>query len=353
MSHNSLTMAEPQGPLDTIPKVNYPPILTIANYFSTKQMIDQVISEDQDYVTWKLQNLRTGGTPVNNQLIKYPKYKYQKSKMNQQDPDSINKVPENLIFPQDIIQQQTQNNNYENANGNEDVNEKLKQDEQFKLLVTNLDKDQTNRFEVFHRTSLNKTQVKKLASTVANQTISENIRVFLQAVGKIYAGEIIELAMIVKNKWLTSQMCIEFDKRTKIGYKLKKYLKKLTFSIIDNQQYKQDYQSDSVPEDEPDFFFDDEEVDKRETTLGNSLLQSKSLQQSDHNSQDLKLQLIEQYNKLVLQFNKLDVSIEKYNNSPLLPEHIREAWRLYRLQSDTLPNAYWRTQGEGQGSLFR
>ena len=195
--------------------------------------------------------------------------------------------------------------------------------------------------------------IRDRASTVANQTISENMRVFLQAVGKIYAGELIELAMVVKNKWLTSQMCIEFDKRTKIGYKLKKYLKKLTFSIIENQQYKQDYQSDSVPEDEPDFYFEDEEVDKRETTLGNSLLQSKSLQKSDNNSQDLKLQLIEQYNKLVIQFNKLDVSIEKYNNSPILPEHIREAWRLYRLQSDTLPNAYWRTQGEAQGSMFR
>ncbi|EJS42414.1 taf11p [Saccharomyces arboricola H-6] len=349
-------MNEPQGPLDSIPKVNYPPILTIANYFSTKQMIDQVISEDQDYVTWKLQNLRTGGTPINNQLNKYPKYKYKKKKISQQDPDSINKVPEELIFPQDILRKQTQNNKYEEANENDDKDdndEKLTQDEQFKLLVTNLDKDQTNRFEVFHRTSLNKTQVKKLASTVTNQTVSENIRVFLQAIGKIYAGEIIELAMVVKNKWLTSQMCIEFDKRTKIGRKLKKYLKKLTFSIIENQQYKQDYQSDSVPEDEPDFYFDDEEVDKRETMLGNSLLQSKYLQQSDNHSQDLKLQLIEQYNKLVLQFNKLDVSIEKYNNSPILPEHVREAWRLYRLQSDTLPNAYWRTQGEGQGSMFR
>ncbi|CAI4049279.1 hypothetical protein SUVZ_13G1220 [Saccharomyces uvarum] len=346
-------MNEPQGPLDIIPKVNYPPILTIANYFSTKQMIDQVISEDQDYVTWKLQSLRTGGVPMDSQLNKYPKYKYKKAKISQQDADSINKVPENLIFPQDILQMQAKNNNRENPNGSDDSDERLPQDEQFKLLVTNLDKDQTNRFEVFHRTSLNKTQVKKLAGTVTNQTISENIRVLLQAIGKIYAGEIIELAMVVKNKWLTSQMCIEFDKRTKIGYKLKKYLKKLTFAIIENQQYKQDYQSDSVPEDEPDVYYDDEEVDKHETTLGNSLLQSKSLQQSDHHSQDLKLQLIEQYNKLVIQFNKLDVSIEKYNNSPILPEHIREAWRLYRLQSDTLPKSYWRTQGEGQGSMFR
>lgn len=87
-------------------------------------MIDQVISEDQDYVTWKLQNLRTGGTSINNQLNKYPKYKYQKTRINQQDPDSINKVPENLIFPQDILQQQTQNSNYEDTNTNEDENEK-------------------------------------------------------------------------------------------------------------------------------------------------------------------------------------------------------------------------------------
>ncbi|GEQ67574.1 hypothetical protein JCM33374_g1239 [Metschnikowia sp. JCM 33374] len=38
---------------------------------------------------------------------------------------------------------------------------------------------------------------------------------------------------------------------------------------------------------------------------------------------------------------------------PLTPEHIREAWRLYRLEnSGTLPSK-WRSQGEGDGLMFR
>lgn len=38
---------------------------------------------------------------------------------------------------------------------------------------------------------------------------------------------------------------------------------------------------------------------------------------------------------------------------PLQPEHIREAWRLYRLESSGAFLSQWRTQGEGDGKLFR
>ncbi|KAM9915741.1 hypothetical protein OXX59_010415, partial [Metschnikowia pulcherrima] len=38
---------------------------------------------------------------------------------------------------------------------------------------------------------------------------------------------------------------------------------------------------------------------------------------------------------------------------PLTPEHIREAWRLYRLENSGTFPAKWRTQGEGDGLLFR
>ena len=55
--------------------------------------------------------------------------------------------------------------------------------------------------------------------------------------------------------------------------------------------------------------------------------------------------------------------IEKYkkehdgNDPPLLPirpEHLREAWRLYRKEMGTVPAAQWRRQGgEGDGRMFR
>lgn len=38
----------------------------------------------------------------------------------------------------------------------------------------------------------------------------------------------------------------------------------------------------------------------------------------------------------------------------LRPEHMREAWRLYRKEMGTVPSAHWRRQGgEGDGRLFR
>lgn len=48
---------------------------------------------------------------------------------------------------------------------------------------------------------------------------------------------------------------------------------------------------------------------------------------------------------------------EEQQPPPLLalrPEHMREAWRLYRKEMGTVPNAQWRRQGgEGDGRMFR
>ncbi|KAF5093690.1 hypothetical protein D0Z03_002315 [Geotrichum reessii] len=39
---------------------------------------------------------------------------------------------------------------------------------------------------------------------------------------------------------------------------------------------------------------------------------------------------------------------------PIRPEHLREAWRLYRKEMGTVPAAQWRRQGgEGDGRMFR
>ncbi|CCD26343.1 TATA-binding protein-associated factor TAF11 NDAI_0H01690 [Naumovozyma dairenensis CBS 421] len=346
-----MTMTEPQGPLDTIPKVNYPPILTLANYDLTKQMIRQVLSEDQDYVSWKLKSFRTGGT-MNSFLqtnLQHQREQQQANNVKEKEnrvkkpstKNQINNVPKNVKFIRDI---------YETIQAEEIKQNRIKEldhDEQFKLLVTNLDEDQTNRFEVFHRTSLNKSQVKKLAGTVTNQSINDNIRVFLQAIGKIFAGEIIEKALDVKLKWLMGKMVCEFDRRKEIGVQLEKYLKKLTLLLVKEDEVGDEYINDGVIECSPDPYFDDEKEEMKFIKEGNKLLGSKD------NTQVIRLGLISHYNTLVKEFNKLDVSVEKYNNSPLLPEHIREAWRLYRLENDTVSTAQWRRQGERSGTMFR
>lgn len=343
-------MSENEGPLDLIPTVNYSPLVTGANYVSTKQMIDQVVSEDQEYVSWKLKSMRTGGT-MNSYMQDFVKQLEEERKSgmgasiddvkniqqehNSNNKDEINRVPANVRFPKDF---------YEETSQEVSRPRELGQDEQFKLLVTNLDEQQTNRFEVFHRTSLNKTQVKKIAGMVINQSVTENIRVFLQAIGKLYAGEIIELALDVRQKWLDGKMIVEFDRRKSVANRLKKYLKKLTKFVEGGQQHEYE---DDVDETESDSFFDDEEDQMAQVEQGNKLLKCET------NSSEIRIGLINQYNKLVKEFNKIDVSVERYANSPILPEHIREAWRLYQLQSDTLPSAQWRTQGEGNGWMFR
>lgn len=40
-------------------------------------------------------------------------------------------------------------------------------------------------------------------------------------------------------------------------------------------------------------------------------------------------------------------------NQPLKPEHLREAWRLYKLESSGAFNSQWRRQGESDGKFFR
>ncbi len=45
---------------------------------------------------------------------------------------------------------------------------------------------------------------------------------------------------------------------------------------------------------------------------------------------------------------------ESKGQLPLQPEHIREAWRLFKFESGTVPSAKWRRQGgEGDGFMFR
>lgn len=380
----------PQGPLDTIPKVNYPPLLTPANYYSIKQIIEQIISEDQDYVSWKIKDLRTGGTmntfipsdiihykPLRKKQIKTPSTTITctNNQIITTTGDKINKVPQGLTFIRNIYENQ-RNEEFEELQPIEE----LSFEDQFKLLILNLDDDQNSRFEVFHRTSLNKNQVKRLASLVCGQNITENIRVFLQAIGKVFAGEIIELTLEVRKKWFINYMICQFDKRKIIGHRLKKYLKKLTILVerltldknikSDSDNYhtttnsnnngssssgnnhllttlEQD-ENDDININESDEYFDDEEDNMKEIQKGNKLLK-----EDNKNTNEIRVGLIDQYNKLVKQFNSTDVSIERYNNSPILPEHIREAWRLYQLQSDKHVSGQWRFKGEANGELFR
>ncbi|SCU88967.1 LAMI_0D11958g1_1 [Lachancea mirantina] len=365
---------EAQGPLDVVPEENYPPLITQANYLSTKQLIDQVLSEDQEYVAWKLKDMRTGGT-MNGYLKQYLEYsgdsdgkilvrgedgidmaqfdRLQKlerrdgalnrddGKFRRRNGGKISKpapgshIVEKLRFPREVYDEQLRNL----PHGRE-----LDQSEQLNLLVTNLDEDQMNRFEVFRRTSLAKNNVKKISGLVTGQTVAANINLLLAGVGKILVGEMVEKALEVKKKMLVALMLGKFREKEVAAHRLKKSLKKLTM-MVEGAEHPYE---DSVDEAEEDFLQEGDEEEQ-----ANEIVDSNQLLKSHVNSEEIRRGIIKHYNKLVKRFNALDVSIEKYSDSPLLPEHIREAWRLYRTENDTVPQATWRTQGECNGWMFR
>ncbi|SCU95036.1 LADA_0G13014g1_1 [Lachancea dasiensis] len=349
-------MTETQGPLDTVPEQNYPPLITRNNYWAIKELINQVVSEDQEYVSWKLKDVRTGGTMnaylndflngVNENIgtsAQQPEDLHNLMRQNkkarmsrvQKKSTLINSVPRNIRFPREIHDEQIAGLPQPKI---------LDQSEQLNLLLTNLDEEQMNRFEVFRRTSLAKNNIKKISSLITNQTVAANINLLLAGVGKIFIGEIVEKAQEVKKRKLVALMASIFREKKMAANRLKKSLKKLTSMVDENDETLED----SVDEDEWDVIDDDDdEVSSKYSESFNKIVRS------GVNSEENRLGIIRHYNRLVKTFNALDVSVEKYTNGPLLPEHIREAWRLYRTENDTVPQATWRTQGEGNGWMFR
>lgn len=315
-------MSELHGPLDKIPLENYCHQTTLANYMGIKQIIDQVINEDQEYVSWKLKNHRTGSLLdkfICSYKLEADYKKENRLKIREHDSRELKvgdfyDIPSGMKFQRDI---------YEEKLSKLPRPRNLDQTSVRKLFADHLDDEQMNRYEVFKRASLAKNQIKKISGIVTNQTVAANVNLLLGGIGKIIVGEIVEKALEVKQKWLLGMMVNKFHERKVIGNKLKRHFKRLTIVTMG---------TDSAI---------DDEVDEQE---------------SEHdydNDKEARVRTITTYNTLVGQFNKLDVNIEKFVNSPLLPEHIHEAWRLYRIENDTTLGAPWCTQGEPNGLLFR
>lgn len=65
-------------------------------------------------------------------------------------------------------------------------------------------------------------------------------------------------------------------------------------------------------------------------------------------------EIIEKAKDIQLRMNQRYEGDDTYERgSPLLPEHVREAWRMYKLESGQVPNAHWRRQGGNDGRMFR
>jgi transcription initiation factor TFIID subunit 11 len=186
----------------------------------------------------------------------------------------------------------------------EEPEEELDKEEQTRLLMDNLSEEQMSRYEYLKRSSLNRGQMKKLAYSVLNQSVSNNVAIILGGVGKLFVGEIVERARDVKLRMDKADLLIKLSEKKELNAELKKQLKALKDAEDDDNEL-----VDLTP------------IKTRIDTIKAEL-------------------------------NKLDLK-KVSTNGPLQPEHIREAWRLYQIESNAVPNSQWRRQGERDGMMFR
>lgn len=183
----------------------------------------------------------------------------------------------------------------------EEPEEELDKEEQTRLLMDNLSPEQMSRYEYLKRSSINRGQMKKLAYSVLNQSVSPNVAIILGGVGKLFVGEIVERARDVKLRMDKADLLIKLNEKRQLHAELKKSQMQLL-------------------------------KDKDDATATAALTT-----RIDSIKQELK---------------KMDLRKVR-TNGPLLPEHIREAWRLYQLENNAVPSSQWRRQGERDGMMFR
>ncbi|KAH3676095.1 hypothetical protein WICMUC_002392 [Wickerhamomyces mucosus] len=177
--------------------------------------------------------------------------------------------------------------------------EELDQDERLRLLLENLDDEQMARYSTYRRSTINKNNLRKIINSILNQSVSHSVAIAISGISKIFIGEIIEKAKDIKIRYDRANYLIKLSE--------KKELNELLKHELTNLETCKD--SDEIPK-----------IQEKINTI----------------------------NKELKRYNLLNIN----TNGPLLPEHIREAWRLYKAENNT-PSHQWALQGEGDGLMFR
>lgn len=185
----------------------------------------------------------------------------------------------------------------------EEPEEELDEEERLRLLIDHLDATQMSRYEFYRRTTVNKGGVKKIANTVLNQSVSNSVAIVLSGVSKVFVGEIVEKARSVKLRYDKANLLIKLDEKQEL-YEIMKH---------DTKKLKKEEESSNTVE---------------------------------------IIKLKNEIERIKFELKKMDLK-NVDENGPLLPEHIREAWRLYQIESGTCPSSQWRGQGEKDGMMFR
>ena len=79
----------------------------------------------------------------------------------------------------------------------EDITERQK----LQLLISHLSEEQLNRYEVYRRASFPKASVRRIMQTVGGCTVSQNAVIAMAGIAKMHVGEVVEMALDVKEQW--------------------------------------------------------------------------------------------------------------------------------------------------------